>query len=501
MSQLLKGRQMQQPSRRVRTRVICILAALAGVAPAAAAFPIRALAAPRGPAVALAAARFPAAGTGRPAPSTDWPAYLDGPSHSSDNAADTAITPANVSKLVRKWHFVGDPATSQGQPPPGFLASPTVADGAVYIGSSTGWFYKLSESTGAVLAKVFIGYQPRKTCDAGGFVATATVATDPSDGQQTVYAAGVNGYLYALRATNLSLKWKSVIALPSAVTSDYFQWSSPTVVNGQIYIGVASNCDQPLVPGGLIGYHQSTGAEFARFYSLPTGMLGGSVWSSAGTDSSGDVYITTGNGEPGQKVPYYSDSIVKLDPATLQPAGAFTVPTAQMVGDGDFGGSPTIFGPYVGACNKNGIYYVLSRSTMTVAWQARIGAVAANPSECSAAAIYDGTSLYLAGPATTIRGVSYRGSIERRNPATGRLAWQTGLPNGVIGGPTMNGAGVIAVGTYDFTKHPNAIYLVSAATGRILRTLVSGSADFAQSVFANGWLFTANGAGLDAWGM
>ena len=36
-------------------------------------------------------------------------------------------------------------------------------------------------------------------------------------------------------------------------------------------------------------------------------------------------------------------------------------------------------------------------------------------------------------------------------------------------------------------------------TQQILSTLITGSTDFAQSVFAGGWLFTANGNGVYAW--
>jgi len=118
----------------------------------------------------------------------------------------------------------------------------------------------------------------------------------------------------------------------------------------------------------------------------------------------------------------------------------------------------------------------------------------------NAAAVYDGRYLYVAGPPTTIGGVSYAGSIQRLDPTTGTPLWQTGLPNCVLGTPTMNAGGVIAVGTFDNTATPNAIYLISAATGQILRTLSQGSPDFAQNVFANGWLFTAVFSGVSAWG-
>jgi outer membrane protein assembly factor BamB len=66
----------------------------------------------------------------------------------------------------------------------------------------------------------------------------------------------------------------------------------------------------------------------------------------------------------------------------------------------------------------------------------------------------------------------------------------------------MNGGGVIAVGTYDSTATPNAVYLVDASTGKIIRTLTTGGSTFAQSVFADGMLFTANVNGtLTAWGL
>jgi hypothetical protein len=67
----------------------------------------------------------------------DWPAFMDGPSHTPDNKAETTITPANAGALTMKWHFVGDQHTQPGEPKPAYNASPTVADGAVFIGSRT----------------------------------------------------------------------------------------------------------------------------------------------------------------------------------------------------------------------------------------------------------------------------------------------------------------------------------------------------------------------------
>jgi len=452
-----------------------------------------------GPASAMAAgsADRPARAVGPSA----WPAYLEGPSHTSDNLAQVAITPGNVGSLVKKWHFVGDKPTQPGQPGPAYNASPTVADGAVFIGSRTGWFYKLSMRTGKVLAKVFIGFQPHHTCTAGGPIATATVAKDPSDGQDTVYVGAPDGNLYALRASDLSVKWKSVIAIPSTSVSDYFQWSSPTVANGRVYIGVSSHCDNPLVRGGVIGYTQATGKMFAEYFDVPQGVLGGSVWSSVAANSR-YVFVTTGNASTGATQLYDTVSIVELRAATLARVAAFRPAAAQLGFDRDFGASPALFGTLVGACNKNGIFYALHLPSMTLAWERR---VATSPGTtprptCIAASAYDGKHLYVAAQATVIGGTTFQGSVRQLDPATGRVLWQTGLPNGVLGTPSLDGAGVLAVGTYGATATPNAVYLLNARTGHILGRLMTGGNDFAQSTFAGGWLFTANDTGVYAWG-
>jgi outer membrane protein assembly factor BamB len=431
-----------------------------------------------------------------------WPAFLDGPAHSSYNPSQQAITPANAASLVQKWNFAGDPATMPGQPAPGFVSSPVVADEAVFIGSSNGYFYKLDEKTGAVLAKRFIGFQPALTCQAGGFADTATVAKDPSTGQLMVYVGGPDGYLYAMNASDLAVKWRSVIGRPSRKVNDYFQWSSPTVVNGRIYIGVSSACDQPQVRGGVKGYLQATGKVFARFYSVPKGVLGGSVWSSVAagnTAGNKDIYFGTGNYAPGVRRRYYMSSVVELNALTLKVVATFGVPKAQQVVDDDFGASPTLFGALVGDCDKNGHFYALKVPSMQLAWQAKVANLAGpGDPQCVASAAYDGKSLYITARNTTIGGKSYQGSIRKLNAQTGAVAWQTPLPNGAFGTPTLDGAGVLAVGTYDFTDTDQAVYLLNAATGSILAS-IPADPTFAQSVFANGWMFTASGSGVTAW--
>lgn len=427
---------------------------------------------------------------------TDWPAYLGGPAHTS-STADPAITPAVAASVAQKWHFNI-----------GYVSSPVVADGSVFIGSYAGWFYQVKALNGVLQKKIFLGFQAKHTCPAFGFATTATVAPDPTTKQDTVYVAAPDGYLHALDAATLTQKWRTPIAIPSTKVSNYFQWSSPTVAHGKIYVGISSNCDTPLVRGGIAEYDQATGRRLATFYTVPKGHVGGSVWSTVAVDGTGDVYATTGNGAPGATSLYHTVAMLKLSPS-LKLLASFQLPKAKVIGDGDFGASATLFTavikgkttPMVGACNKNGIYYALRRSNMTLVWNRRIGVKASEAvlAQCQAAAAFNGHFLYMAGPATTIGTKTFRGSVVRLNPATGAIGWRTGLPEGVLTSPTINGSGVIGVGTYDNGKSPNTTYLISASNGAILRKLNQGF-DFAQSVFADGWVYTAANTGLYAWG-
>lgn len=365
-------------------------------------------------------------------------------------------------------------------------------NGVVYIGANTGIFYALNESTGKILWQRSLGYVTGTTCGPLGIVATATVEPAPGGGALTVYVAGGDGYLYALDAATGAVDWKSVIAIPSTTVNDYYDWSSPTVVNGNIYVGVASNCDSPLVAAGLKEYSQATGALENFYHTYPGHTAQPSIWSSAAVDPAGQhVFVTTGNGPGGDSV-----SVVRLSASTLAKQDAWQVPTTAHGPDSDFGGSPTLFTatiggvstPMVGACNKNGVYYAWRQGDLAAGpvWTNVIGAPYTSGPQCDAAAIWDGTHLYIAGNQTTINGVTVPGSIQMVNPATGAPIWQRGLVGPPIGSPTMDGAGVIGVTQYGSgtTAKSYALVLIDAATGAVLNSINIGP-DFGQPVFAD----------------
>jgi outer membrane protein assembly factor BamB len=435
------------------------------------------------------------------AASINWPAYMFGPSHSTANLAATAITPQNAASLVRAWNWIPDAPTMTGQPGPNLEASPTVYNGRIFIGAATGVFYALDEQTGTVIWKRFLGFVPKKTLGARGFTSTATVAPDPVSGDPTVYVYSADGNLYAMKASDGSIVWQSVVALPSPTKSDYYAWSSPTVVNGRIYVGISSQGDKPLVKGaGEVAYDQETGAKIAQYFDMPAGVTGGSIWSSSVSDGT-SVWVTIGNPPNPQDQPGDGNSVVRLDAATMAREDGWKVPNSELIPDSDFGGSPTLFEAtiggnpthMIGACNKNGLYYAWNRQNLAAGpvWQIQDGAPDdVGPGLCLAGAIWDGSRLFIAGNGTTINGTAYDGSVRELDPATGTPIWETGLPGSILGSPTLSGGGVIAAGSFDTNGNPNGVWLLDASNGTILKKLsTKNSVEFGQPVFADNYVF------------
>jgi len=228
----------------------------------------------------------------------------------------------------------------------------------------------------------------------------------------------------------------------------------------------------------------------------------------AASTSGDDLWVSTGDERdpaiancPTGNQTGHSLSILHLS-SSLKLLQAWQVPGA--VGhDWDFGSSPTLFGGIggipaeVGACNKNGDYYALAADPLGSAplWADAIGTPGSSAGLCLASSVWDGDTgqLFIAGNATTIGGTSFGGSVGEVDPATGAVIWQTGLPCAEVGTPSLDSAGVLAVGTWSCTP-PNTpgAYLLDAATGAILTTLPTGTSRvFSQPVFAQGSLFVA----------
>ena len=436
----------------------------------------------------------------------DWSSYLHGAAHSSADFGDTAITASNVAHLHSVWHFTPDPATKPGQPGPRLDASPTVVGGVVYIGARTGIFYALNAATGTLIWKRQLDFGSNSVCPAKGITGTATVAADPVDGTMTVYAPGAH-YLYALKASDGTIRWKKPIgpATPSGAAL-YFNWASPTVAGGRIFIGLAANCESHLIRGGVVSLNQHTGALQHTYYAEPAGIVGASVWSSEASDGT-SVWVTTGNPDPNGTQVYDAYSIVRLAASTLTRVEKWTVPAAQNA-DLDFGSSPTLFQstagaatPLVAACNKNGVLYAWPQTGLAggPVWQRQISATGADGSSCITSPAYDGPAhlLIVAANSTTIGGAPVPGAVRALDPGTGSVLWEQGLPCAALGSPTIDApTHLVAVPTYGCaTGTAPSVRIFNESTGAPLATLTASGNVFAQPVFAEGRIYIASETG------
>lgn len=461
----------------------------------------------------------------------NWPGYLFDPSHTSLNSAATAITPANAGTLAPAW---AQPFTPGGI---GFNASPVVYNGDIYIGGNNGWFYQLDETTGKVLHSVDMGkeFACTEAPNYGyGVSATATVAPDPSrGGAPTVYVTGGDGtdgtltnghdgtYLWALDAATLAPVWPTDPVAVDVQPGDV-AWASPVVANGTISVGVASACDHPLVHGSMSILSQSGGALVGQYQPVPTGTLGGTIWSTSAVSGS-STWVAVGNADsktPGA-APGDSFSIVRLDGAGNR-QDIWTVP-GQAGTDNDFGASPTLFTglvggaptPMVGDCSKNGNFYALQSQNLSAGpvWTYQLS-VPKLDLLCNGGAIWDaGAHELILGSTQTPNGNA--GSIQALSPdqsPASRVIWQAYLPCAVAGVPSEDGAGVLAVVTFSPCSSGGTdenLYLYNAhatvpngsgpPAPQLLKTIPLGRAAFSQPAFADGYLFVGTEGSLMAY--
>src|SRR5262249_41672135 len=147
---------------------------------------------------------------------------------------------ANVASLKTKWTF-----TAGG----GISAEPAVATvngvSTVFVGAWNGTFYAVDAVTGQPIWNFVVDMvgrcDPIKGCRIGSS-AQVDVANN------LVFFGAKNAFVYALNATTGALVWKKQVGDPRA----YEIWASPVVYNKVLYVGVASEGDEPCIPGGAV---------------------------------------------------------------------------------------------------------------------------------------------------------------------------------------------------------------------------------------------------------
>ncbi|HAT46732.1 MAG TPA: hypothetical protein DDW33_02205 [Ktedonobacter sp.] len=421
------------------------------------------------------------------AASGDWPTFQFDNTRSGFNAAETIINPSTASHLKLHWVHTSAGAIS---------AQPVEANNLIYWGS---WDAGYEHATDLKNNRAWVnplGTTTDSHCNpvSVGVASTSTVAT--FNGISMLFVGGGNAKFYALNASTGATLWSTSLGS----SPDHFIWSSPSIFNGSVYIGVASFGDCPLVQGQMVQLNATTGAIEHVFNTVPNGCIGGGVSSSPTIDAAtGTLYFATGNPGPCGSSESYAPAIIELNASDLSFVGAWEVPSSQQGFDSDFISTPTLFTgsggtPMVGVANKNGIFYAFHRGALgsNPVWQTQIANGGDCP-QCGTGSIspagWDGTTLYTAGGNTPINGVNCLGSVNALNPNTGSFLWRHCLHDGPVLGAVAVVPGVLVFGQGRF------VMVLSTSSGQTLyrfEDTTSGSAFYGGASISNGVIYIGN---------
>ena len=418
------------------------------------------------------------AGTPAPLPGDDWPTYLHDVQRSAASG-EVVLSPSNVERLTKLWSF-----KTGG----GIAAEAAIVNNTVYIGSWDGYEYALDALTGFLKWKTYLGTTTAKCVPPKiGITSSATVQNN------IVYVGGGDSYWYALDAYTGAILWK-VYTGDNSADKGYYNWSSPLIYNGFAYIGIASNCDNPLVPGKLLKVSLNSHRVVSSFTVVNEKEVGGGIWTSPTLDAkTNTIYITTGT--QNQIWQTLSQAIIALDATTMSVKGAWQIPLSQSGSDSDWGNTPILYTDARGrqmveATNKNGFTYAFDRANISAGpvWERQTGLGGECP-PCGEGSVSSDTfadnTIYRAGGSTTINGLGYPGSVRALDPATGAYRWEHGVPNPII--PAL----AYAHGLVLDAEGPT-LEVLDAATGSRLYSYETGDDIYGAPSVSHGQIFVGS---------
>ncbi len=346
-------------------------------------------------------------------PATPWLSAGNGTTDNHWAQGEFILNPYTLPYLTERWVF-----SANGE----VQGVPTVENGRVYVADNGGTVSQLDATTGQAIWQASL---PALSGDP-----LANSRNSPAIAPNTVIVGDQDSAtVYALSKTDGSLAWKTVLDTSQGAIVT----SSPVIVNGVIYVGVASEQENlasrianfvPTFRGSVAALDENTGRILWQTYTVPSGYTGGGVWASnlAVDASRSAVYVTTGDNysvppsvlscqisatSPAQEGACLSpndhiDSVLSLNMNTgaVNWANRFTngdtwttscetyrtTPAATPCPnpaslDTDFGAGANLFTitsngaqvDVVGAGQKSGSYYAMNRDTGAMIWATNAG--------------------------------------------------------------------------------------------------------------------------------
>jgi outer membrane protein assembly factor BamB len=408
-------------------------------------------------AVSAAPAHSVATGVQTTPAHSDWPKYCG-----SLGMTGTAQSAGNLSNQTAPFYTLAWSAQLSGP----IASQPTVVGDLVYIGDWSGMEWGLDATTGITVAQAYLGTTSAPQCDPSnlGITSSATVSNG------ILYIAGGDTSFYALDAQTLDVVWSQYLGDNSA-GGGYYGWCSPAVAGSKVIQGIASNCDNPFVPGRVVGLGLFDGSLTSEALLItpdwPHDVTGSGVWTSPSVDEANhDVFVTTASAN--QIDDGYAYSIVRLDLDSLTIQESWKLTDADPLADADWGTSPTLFtdstgNQMVGAGEKDGHYYAFPRRGLTSGpiWKTQLAKGGACPL-CAdgilSTAAFDGMRLYVGSGRPPDVADDIIGAVYALNPDDGTILWQQTFAAPVIA-PISYANGVV------FTTVGKTAVALDAETG------------------------------------
>jgi hypothetical protein len=255
---------------------------------------------------------------------------------------------------------------------------------------------------------------------------------------------------------------------------DEIEWGALALVDGSVYAGTGSYCDQPAVTP--IYRVSTTTREVTSWTPVPRELGGGGgVWGWGGVAYSparDSLYVVTGNAIQENETAGYGERLVELSPDLGVRSSSHPVDIVRH-DDLDFVGSPVIAdvpgcGEVVAAVNKNGTLYGWRADAVAAGptWSVRLQAADPNKPVLTQPAWSDRfRSFYVVSFAELLR----VGIGSDCKPA---VTWRLDVKN-----PTLNSSPTVAGGTVwlELSASPGTLLGVDGATGKVrVRRRVGG---------------------------
>ena len=427
------------------------------------------------------------AGGGVAGASSSWVTYHGDQARTGVDASEPSLSP-----LKPAWSNALDGASEYGQP--------VVAAGRVFVATEDDNVYALDAHDGHVLWHHNIGAPLTNVSNAVGcgdidpLGITSTPVIDLA--RSTVFVVGevsTGGALpihhqlvgFNIYSGDVTLSASADPTNPGGDGVKQIQQRAALAVgNGRVYVGYggfAGDCGN--YSGWVVGVDETGARPNAQFRVMAPTAQGGAIWQGGAgptIDSSGNVYVTTGNPNGGTNGPY-AESVVKLTPG-LAPLAHFQDPFAG--GDSDLGTGDALLlpGAEVFAVGKTNNGYLLHQSNLTQVHSIAGTVCGSDPDGGEA---YDAATHSVYVPCRS-------GGIQQVNISTFATGWQQGAVNG---GPILVDGELWAAG-----YNNSELQQLNPVNGAVLQTLPisQGLPTFASPSSADGLLLLGTNDGVVA---